>query len=272
VHDYYFGDEMKLKQVLINILGNSVKFTDPSGSVFLSAEQTEETEGLCTMRFIMRDTGIGMDKEFIPKLFEAFSQEDTAMTNRYGGSGLGMAITRNFVEMMGGGIHVESEKGVGSVFTVTVKLRPSARTASEEGVSAAAETDENLPFLAGKRILMAEDVEQNAEILEDLLELEEMVTEHAADGEKALRMFADHEPGYYDAILMDVRMPVMDGLAATRAIRALPRPDAKTIPIIAMTANVFDEDVQHSLDAGMNAHLAKPVEPDLLYRTLRDFI
>ena len=272
VHDYYFGDEMKLKQVLINILGNSVKFTDPSGSVFLSAEQTEETEGLCTLRFIMRDTGIGMDKEFIPKLFEAFSQEDTAMTNRYGGSGLGMAITRNFVEMMGGGIHVESEKGVGSVFTVTVKLRPSARTASEEGVSAAAETDENLPFLAGKRILMAEDVEQNAEILEDLLELEEMVTEHAADGEKALRMFADHEPGYYDAILMDVRMPVMDGLAATKAIRALPRPDAKTIPIIAMTANVFDEDVQHSLDAGMNAHLAKPVEPDLLYRTLRDFI
>jgi len=175
------------------------------------------------MRFTMRDTGIGMDKEFIPKLFEAFSQEDATATNRYGGSGLGMAITKNYVEMMGGEIHVESEKGIGSVFTVTVSLKISERSAEAEkeaaGEQAAAQT------LAGRRILMAEDVEQNAEILADLLDLEDILSEHAPNGAEAVRMFSESAPGYYDAILMDVRMPVMDGLNATREIRALERPE-----------------------------------------------
>ena len=263
VRDYYVGDDMKLKQVLINILGNSVKFTDPPGNVTLTVEQTEETEKTCTLRFVMQDTGIGMDAEFIPKLFEPFSQEDATATNRYGGSGLGMAITKNFVDMMNGEIRVESEKGKGSTFTVTVQLGRTDRTAVAEEKTGVPEG-----MLEGRRVLMAEDVEQNAEILADLLDLEDVETERAENGEAAVRMFSGQPAGYYDAILMDVRMPVMDGLEATKAIRALDRPDAKTIPIIAMTANVFDEDVERSLAAGMNAHLSKPIEPDRLYETL----
>ena len=263
VRDYYIGDDMKLKQVLINILGNSVKFTDPPGSVTLTVEQTEETEETCTLRFVMQDTGIGMDAEFIPKLFEPFSQEDATATNRYGGSGLGMAITKNFVDMMNGGILVESEKGKGSTFTVTVQLGRTDRTAVTEEKTGVPEG-----MLEGRRILIAEDVEQNAEILADLLDLEDVESERAENGEAAINMFSGQSAGYYDAILMDVRMPVMDGLEATKAIRALDRPDAKTIPIIAMMANVFDEDVERSLQAGMNAHLSKPIEPDRLYETL----
>ena len=307
VRDYYVGDDMKLKQVLINILGNAVKFTDAPGSVTLTVEQLdtvpaagkngqEETKPAkalisrtnpkalrdredpgsddspkgaeredCVLRFEIKDTGIGMDAEYIPKIFDAFSQEDATATNRYGGSGLGMAITKNFVEMMGGEIRVQSRKGVGSVFTVTVRL---TQKEGLEETAAAAEQEEKTVNLASRRILIAEDVEQNAEILEDLLGLEDIETEHAENGEIALRMFSEHPEGYYNAILMDIRMPVMDGLNATQAIRALERPDAKTIPIIAMTANVFDEDVERSLQAGMNAHLAKPVEPDKLFETL----
>ena len=267
VRDYYIGDDMKLKQVLINILGNSVKFTDAPGNVLMTVQQVEETEDTCAMRFIISDTGIGMGKEYIPKLFDAFSQENVTATNRYGGSGLGMAITKNFVDMMNGDILVESEKGKGSTFTVTVRLGRTERVAS-------AEEAESIPqgALRGCRVLMAEDVEQNAEILADLLELEDMESELAENGEAAVRLFREHPAGYYDAILMDIRMPVMDGLEATRVIRGLERPDAKTIPIIAMTANVFDEDVERSLQAGMNAHLSKPIEPDRLYETMARLI
>ena len=266
LRDWYSGDDMKLKQVLINILGNSVKFTNPPGQVTLTAAETAAEGDRCTLRFIMQDTGIGMDPEFIPKIFEAFSQEHATSTNRYGGSGLGMAITRNFVTMMGGDIRVESEKGKGSTFTVTVSLRPSDR--KEEAGKAEGEMPPAEGCLAGLRILMAEDVDQNAEILADLLELEDVASERAENGERAVQMFRDSGQGYYDAILMDVRMPLMDGLDAARAIRALPREDAGRIPIIAMTANVFDEDVERSLQAGMNAHLFKPIEPDRLYACL----
>jgi len=255
--------------VLINILGNAVKFTEVPGRVTLSVEAAEEEGGVCMMVFRVQDTGIGMDPEFIPKLFEAFSQENAGAVNRYGGSGLGMAITQNLVNMMNGTIRVESEKGVGSVFTVTVPLGGSDRVLPV-AVPEARAAAENL--LAGCRVLMAEDVEQNAEILADLLELEGIEAEHAENGEVAVRMFSEKEKGYYDAILMDVRMPVMDGLTATGAIRKLDREDARTIPIIAMTANVFDEDVESSLKAGMNAHLAKPVEPDRLYSVLAELI
>ncbi|MBR6045464.1 MAG: amino acid permease [Ruminococcus sp.] len=269
--DYYIGDDMKLKQVMINILGNSVKFTEAPGSVTLTVAQTAEEDGICTLRFVMKDTGIGMDKEYIPKIFESFSQEDATTTNKYGGSGLGMAITKNFVEMMNGEIQVESEKGVGSVFTVTVKLEGSGRTA-DESADAADMSGGTEEILSGRRILMAEDVEQNAEILADLLELEGMESEHAANGRIAVEMFSDSAVGYYDAVLMDVRMPETDGLTAARLIRALPRPDAKTVPIIAMTANVFDEDIRNSMEAGMNAHLFKPIEPDKMYETMARLI
>ena len=263
--DYYCGDDMKLKQVMINILGNAVKFTGEGGSVTFNVEQLSETDGVCKLRFVMKDTGIGIDEEYLPKIFDRFSQEDSTNTNKYGGSGLGMAITRNFVAMMNGTVTVDSKKGEGSVFTVTVDLLKSDRSAAEDKAS---DTCYEEGFLAGKRVLMAEDVEQNAEILADILELEDVESEHAVNGKEAVRMFTESEEGYYDAILMDVRMPEMDGLTATSLIRGLDREDAKTVPIIAMTANVFDEDIERSLQAGMNAHLSKPVEPDKLYETM----
>ena len=413
VNDYYIGDDMKLKQVLINILGNAVKFTPVPGSVTFTVEQVAEFEGHCTLRFIMKDTGIGMSKEYIPKIFEAFSQEDSRTANKYGSTGLGMAITKNIVDMMNGEIAVDSEKGVGTTFTVTVTLKASSRSVnSEQGwalpqglrilvvdddtvaceharlvanaigveadtVTSAREaldrvqvmrnqgnpygfvlTDYKMPDmdgldltrairaidagetaiivltgyswddmqaearaagvdgimskplftdslmrellgiidrrgsdapdaqgpvveeatgdgkydLKGCRVLIAEDMEINADILMDLLEMEDIESDHAENGQLAVEMFAAQPLHHYDAVLMDVRMPVMDGLEATRAIRELDREDAKTVPIIALTANAFDEDVQRSLQAGMTAHLSKPVEPERLYETLDKLI
>ncbi|MBR0367810.1 MAG: amino acid permease [Clostridia bacterium] len=409
VNDYYIGDDMKLKQVLINILGNAVKFTPVPGSVTFTVEQVAEFEDYCTLRFVMKDTGIGMSKEYIPKIFEAFSQENDGASNKYGSTGLGMAITKNIVDMMNGEIHVDSEKGVGTTFTVTVTLKASGRSVhSEHGhklpagmrilvvdddevacdharlvadaigvqadtVTGAAEalervqrlrnqgnpyrfvlTDYRMPGMdgleltrairaidggetciivltgyswddmqdearaagvdgimskplftdsllremhsvldkredadggdaglvleeipgtvtyeiGGARVLVAEDMDINADILMDLLEMEGVDSERAENGRIAVEMFMQNQPRYYDAVLMDVRMPEMDGLEATRAIRALERADARAVPIIAMTANAFDEDVQRSLQAGMTAHLSKPVEPERLYETL----
>ena len=273
IGDYYFGDGTKIKQILINILGNAVKFTDSPGNVYLTAEMTSKDEEYCTLRFVIKDTGIGMDKEFIPKIFETFTQEDATTTNKYGGSGLGMAITKKFVEMMNGEIIVDSEKGIGTTFNVFIKLKPSERIyiASDVPCDEGNTTYEN-SVLSGRRILIAEDVDANAEILADLLELEEIVSERAADGKDAVEMFSSKPAGYYDAILMDVRMPKMDGLTATAKIRALDRDDAKVIPIIAMTANVFDEDIKNSIEAGMNIHLSKPIEPERLYEALARLI
>lgn len=266
LEEYYVGDSLKLKQVLINVLGNSVKFTDPPGTITLNVAQTACNDERATLRFEMTDTGIGMDKEFIPRLFEAFSQEDTGNTTRYGGSGLGMAITRSFVEMMGGTIRVESEKGLGSSFTVTVTLGRAKENEKAETAGKEAKSAEVLPD--GLHLLIVEDQKMNAEVLADLLELENMSSEWAENGRRGVEMFAESEKGRFDAILMDMRMPVMDGLTATGKIRKLDRPDASTIPIIALSANAFEEDVRQCLDAGMNAHLSKPVDLDRLKETL----
>ena len=403
VDNYYIGDDTRLKEVLINILSNAVKFTDAPGNIRLTVEQTAVFEDQSTLRFCISDTGIGMDEEFIPRIFDAFSQEDSSRKNKYGSTGLGMAITKNIVEMMNGTIDVKSQKGVGSEFTVTVTLKNCERNddsgensmdlsqirvlivddeefaaeharvtlndvgiqadtcgggeealhmleiqhtklepynlvlmdrkmpemdgleatrrireefsssttvvlltaytwddireeALEAGVdgflskplfasSVLAEferdarrnnlslfTEKKLADLDGRRILLAEDYEVNAEIMMDVLEMEGMEADHAINGRVVVEMFEQSEPGTYSAILMDVRMPEMDGLEATEAIRALNRPDAKTIPIIALTANAFDEDVQRSLQAGMNAHLSKPVDLDHLFQTLGELI
>ena len=402
VSDYYIGDDMKLKQVLINILSNAIKFTEVPGSVLLTVERTGIFGDHSTLKFVIRDTGIGMDPEFVPKIFDPFAQEDSSRNSKYGSTGLGMAITKNIVEMMNGSISVESEKGKGSAFTVIVSLRncqhhgpvtryinpkdmrvlivddeeiaaEHARIVLDEvgimadtcytgedalhmlevqhtkheaynlvlldwkmpkmdGLDVAREIrkrydsettviiltsfnwdeimDEALhigvdSFLAkplfasnvideferlarknnmslykekkradlkGRRILLAEDIMINVEIMKQLMTMKEVTTDHAENGRIALEMFAQSKPGTYEAILMDVRMPEMDGLEAARAIRALDRPDAKRVPIIAMTANAFDEDVQLSLQAGMNAHLSKPVEPEHLYQTLEELI
>jgi Signal transduction histidine kinase len=260
---YYFGDNLKLKQIIINILGNSVKFTEPPGDITFTVEQTACTEDKATLRFSMKDTGIGMDKEFLPKLFDAFSQEDSGNTNKYGGSGLGMAITKSFVEMMGGEIRVESEKGHGTTFFVTVTLG----RAQKEPASVEKTPVEALP-LAGRHVLIAEDQELNAEVLTDLLES----SEWAENGQRAVDLFSKSAPGHFDAILMDMRMPVMDGLSATKEIRKLGRPDAATIPIIALTANAFSEDVQQCLQAGMSAHMSKPVDIELLKVKLSELL
>ena len=309
----FVGDSLKLKQVVINILGNAVKFTDPPGEVSFSIKQTNLDEDRAVLYFAIKDSGIGMDKEFIPKLFEAFSQEDMGNTTRFGGSGLGMAITKSIVEMMGGEIKVDSEKGVGTTFTDSVGLKrcgkdkkcdaaEAARAVPQGSATAAgglvpqsgggasgtmpqgsstvaggyisetgsaAEGEGERDSVAGMHVLIVEDQELNAEVLTDLLELEEVSSEWAKNGQLAVEAFEQNEPGHFDAILMDMRMPVMDGLEATRAIRNLDRPDAKTIPIIALSANAFEEDVRLCLEAGMNRHLAKPVDLDLLKEALR---
>ena len=402
VCDYYIGDDIKLKQVLINILSNAIKFTDPPGSVSLTIERTGTFHEQSTLKFVISDTGIGIDQNFIPKIFDPFTQENSSRSSKYGSTGLGMAITRSIVELMNGEISVRSEKGKGSEFTVVISLKncrhqgpathyikpndmrvlivddeeiaaEHARLVLDEvgiradicltgedamqmlevqhgkhapynlvlldwkmpemdGLEVAKEIrkryssettviiltsfnwdeimDEALhigvdSFLAkplfasnvideferiarknnmslfkerkraelkDRRILLAEDIIINAEIMKHLLAAKEAVIDHAENGKLAVEMFEKSGVGYYSAILMDVRMPEMDGLEAAQTIRALDRPDARRIPIIALTANAFDEDVQRSLQVGMNAHLSKPVEPERLYQTMEELI
>lgn len=402
VDDRYIGDDMKLKQVLINILSNAIKFTEAPGSVTLMVEQTASFDDQATLKFTIKDTGIGMSREFLPKVFDSFTQEDSSRNNKYGSTGLGMAITKSIVDMMNGTISVDSEKGVGTEFTVIVTLKksalrgPAARSIKlhdlhvlvvdddeiaaeharmvlddagvkvdachsgkealqmlevrhtkmepynlvlldwkmpemdgletarlirqrysnettviiltaynwdeimEEALHAGVDSflakpvfasnvlDEferiarrnDMSFLRakpraeleGRHILLAEDILINAEIMRQLITMRKADIEHAENGKIAVTMFENSPEGYYDAILMDIRMPVMDGLEAAKSIRALNRADAGSIPIIAMTANAFDEDVQLSLQVGMNAHLTKPVEPENLYQMLEELI
>jgi len=268
----YRGDITKLSQVLINILGNSVKFTEAPGIVSLHVEQVPSSDtGMNTLRFTLSDTGVGMDEEFIPKLFGTFTQEHSSTTSSYGGSGLGMAITKRIVELMDGTIDVQSQKGVGTTVVVTVKL-PLCEEQAEEDASASSGHDTNAPdadiSLAGRHVLIAEDMDINAEILGAVLEMRGISHERAYNGRQAVDLFDESAEGHFDAVLMDVRMPVMDGLSAARAIRSLERRDSSRVPIVALTANAFDDDVRQSLDAGMDAHLSKPIDPDLLYDTL----
>ena len=268
--DYYIGDDMKLRQVMINVLGNAVKFTPVGGKVTFTVEEIARAQGKSTLQFTIADTGIGISEEYLPKIFDAFSQEDSTAANKYGSTGLGLPITKSLVELMGGTIDVESEKGVGTTFTLTVMLANSDRhdeTTAGDGPAAGVHT-----HLEGRRVLLAEDVEVNAEIMVVLLDMHGMEADVAENGQVAVDKFASHEPGYYSAILMDMRMPVLNGLQATEAIRGMGREDSADIPIIALTANAFDEDVQRSMQAGLDAHLSKPVEADALFATLEALI
>ncbi len=284
ISEFYLGDDMKLKEVIINILGNSVKYTNPGGSVEFGVKKVTTYENKTTLLFTMKDNGIGMDKEFLPRIFEAFSQEDLKAVNKYGSTGLGMAITKNLVDMMNGKIEVDSEKGIGTEFRVTLTfenaeddkakdISPEIDTNAITGDAMAPPAAENEEIvLEGRKILVAEDMDINAQILLRILSQKGIVADRVENGKLALEKFSASEDGYYDAILMDMRMPEMDGLQATSAIRALDRADAKSIPIIALTANAFDEDVERSLQAGLNAHLSKPLEPDNIFRTLKNLI
>ena len=277
IDKYYIGDAMKLKQVLINILGNAVKFTPEGGSVSLVIEEKARFDKKAVVEFVISDTGIGMSKDFLPHIFEPFSQEESSPTGKYGSTGLGMSITKSIVELMNGTITVDSEKGKGTTFSVTITFGESEKKSIDNDIGMPALHDMSVltaktADLIGRRVLLAEDVSINAEIITMLLSMREMEVDLAENGQIAVDLFAAHEPGYYAAILMDMRMPVMGGLEATRCIRSTDKEDAKTIPIIALTANAFDEDVQRSIQAGLNAHLSKPVEPDALYETLEKLI
>ena len=284
--EYYVSDDMKLKQIFINILGNAVKFTPEGGTVTFTVERVAHYEDKSTFEFVIADTGVGMSEDYLPKLFEPFSQEDDTTRTRFGSTGLGMSITRSIIESMHGEIGVVSRKNEGTAFTVTLTLMDYRRELSgaealEKVRAEHAKTGSFVPDtakgkkaaeLAGRRVLIAEDVDVNAEIIEAILEMREISSERAENGRVAVESFAVHEAGYYDAILMDLRMPEMDGLEAAKAIRAMDRADAQSIPIIALTANAFEEDVRRSLQAGLNAHLSKPVDPDSLYETLENLI
>lgn len=258
------GDEMRLKQVLLSILDNAVKYTDVPGKVGLSVKGEDLPDGRKNLIFTVKDTGVGIDAAFLPHLFEPFAKEDAGAASGNGGSGVGLAVTGKIAERLGGKIGVESEKGVGSTFTVTLPFEV-VKNETDGGEEAEAS-------LQGRHILIAEDIPENAEIVMDLLELEGAESDHAENGKIAVEMFRASADGYYDAILMDLRMPVMDGLAATREIRASARADAARIPILALTANAFETDIRESLSAGMNAHLAKPADADMLYGTLKKHI
>ena len=268
VDDEFVGDATKLKQIMLNIADNAVKFTQPSGQVKCTVEQIAADETTRTLRFVVQDTGIGMDPDFVEKVFDSFTREDLSGTTSQGGTGLGLPITKSLVELMNGSIKIDSRRGVGTTVTVTVALG----AAEKKPETAEPEPAQDTVSLEGRRILIAEDIDLNAEILADLLDMEEMTSERAENGQIAVDMFSASEPGYYDAILMDLRMPVMDGLEATRRIRALDRPDAGRIPILALTANAFEEDVQNSLSAGMNAHLPKPADIDMLCASLKKYM
>ena len=268
-HEWVNGDKVHLMQIFSNLFSNAVKYTQKGGKIQFLVEECETKSSVyAKYRFLVSDNGIGMSADFKETIFDAFTRAESSVTNKIQGTGLGMAITKNLVEAMGGTIDVESELGQGSCFEVLIDLRIAedrkvVLTAQEE----IDEPDSNT--LKGMRFLCAEDNELNAEILMELLKIEGAECIICENGERVLEAFEQSAPGYYDMILMDVQMPVMNGYDATRAIRRSTHELAKTIPIIAMTANAFSEDIQYSLAAGMNAHISKPVDMKTLEKTIR---
>ena len=262
---YVLADAVRIREVLVNILSNAVKFTNDGGSIRFEADHYPGADDRhIVVRYRVTDSGMGMSEDFVKHIFEEFSQEDNGARTQYKGTGLGMAITKQYVDLMGGTISVESKKGVGSTFTVELPME----LTDEEHVR-----KQELPIakanLTGVKALMAEDNDLNAEIAEVQLEDCGMQVTRAADGKEAVEIFANHPAGTFDIILMDIMMPKMNGYEATKAIRRLNgRPDGRTIPIIAMTANAFAEDVQASLNAGMNGHLSKPIVMDEVIKTI----
>jgi PAS domain S-box-containing protein/diguanylate cyclase (GGDEF)-like protein len=263
----YLGDAGRIEQILMHLLSNAIKFTDEGGEIRFTAAQQSIQDDAATVRFTVGDTGVGIDPDFLPRLFQPFAREHEGKTNRFSGSGLGLSISKALARMMGGDITVQSTQGKGSVFTVTIRLEIDKKQCRQ----ASASSDGDIRF-DGKRILICEDQPINVMVARKLLEKRGAVVDVAENGKLGTEKFAFSKDREYDAILMDIRMPVMDGLEATRAIRALDRADAKTIPILAMTANTYPADKQSALDAGMNAHLAKPIAPKLLYDTLAEHL
>ena len=268
-HEWVNGDKVHLMQIFSNLVSNAVKYTQKGGKIQFLVEECETKSSVyAKYRFLVSDNGMGMSADFKETIFDPFTRAEGSVTNKIQGTGLGMAITRNLVEAMGGTIDVESELGQGSCFEVLIDLR----IAEDRSVSSTVQEEKNEQndnIFQGMRFLCAEDNELNAEILTELLKIEGAECTICENGEEILKTFEKSAPGDYDMILMDVQMPVMNGYEATKAIRRSSHELAKKIPIIAMTANAFSEDIQHSLAAGMNAHVSKPVEMRVLEKTIR---
>lgn len=284
----FMMDKLKLNQIFFNILSNAVKFTPEGGSITLTMGATPLGKGMYRIHSEIKDTGIGMSEEFQKHLFEPFSQEEQKRDSEHVGTGLGLAIVKKYVELMGGKIWLTSAIGKGTTFFLEedfkevpqgqeLKQSSNVNATPKENIPSTAETgsapaQDAYTALQGKHILVCEDHPLNQQLIKHLLEKKGLLVTMADDGQRGVSAFTSSTPNYYDAILMDIRMPIMNGLEATKAIRALSRPDAQTIPIIAMTANAFDEDRQESLKAGMNEHIAKPINPKLLFAALLKFI
>ena len=274
------GDELKVKQVLINILANALKFTPVEGEINLTIKEIEK-DGELILIFTITDTGIGMSEEELKRIFSPFEQANIDTHRKYGGTGLGLSITKKLVELMEGDIHVRSKKGIGSEFIIELPLVVEGSNENKDIISAVKEdteiaeelTQEQIDYdFSDKRILLVEDNELNLEIASELLKFKDTKIEVALNGKEDIEKFEESLNGYYDAILMDIQMPILGGYEATEAIRKSSHKDAKTIPIIAMTANAFSEDIDQALESGMNAHISKPIDQEVLYSTLYKFM
>ena len=269
----FLGDKLRLSQILVNLLSNAVKYTPKGGHIELTILGLPETSrGYAHLRFQVQDNGIGISPEFVKHIFDPFTRENNSTASGILGTGLGMAITKNLVDLMGGTISVESAKGEGSTFRVELELRYGAQSTESILQEKTSQPTLSENTLEGLKVLVAEDNEINAEILEELLSFEGVVCERTINGQEALERFRQNPAGYYDAVLLDIQMPIMNGYETARAIRNLDRPDAGTIPIVAMTANTFADDVQNSMKAGMNAHLPKPIDMAVLKEVLEKLI
>lgn len=266
-HDFVYGSDLHIRQILLNILGNAVKYTI-EGKINFKVEEVATDSEKVKFRFIVEDTGIGMSEEFQKNLFEAFTQErNSGARTQYAGTGLGMSIVKRMLEEMGGSIQVESTLDVGSIFTVELELQ-----IAEEGQLQKAEEIRDIPInTEGMKVLLVEDNELNMEFEKEVLEDAGCIVSEAYNGKEALDMFIDSAPGTYDVILMDIMMPVMNGIDATKQIRRSRHPEAREIPIIAQTANAFAEDIQAVKSAGMNEHVAKPIEFDNLLKVISKY-
>ena len=260
-HDNLWGGKVQLKRIFMNLITNAIKYNKINGSVVLSCRETGFKDGRASFEFVCADTGIGMDEQFIKIMYEPFSQENSSPGKLSDGVGLGLAIVKKLVDSAGGTISVDSKKGEGTTFTVNLSFE-ALEEENKTAIELPAETDGKR--LAGCNVLVAEDNELNYEIVEFILKVEGANIIAAADGKQAVDIFEKSEEGSINVILMDVMMPVMDGLTAVREIRALSRGDATNVPIIAMTANAFADDVENAREAGMDAHVAKPIDSEKL--------
>lgn len=268
MHTWVVGDSVRVTQILNNLLSNAFKYTPRGGAIVLTVEEKRQTsEHYAKFWFQVKDNGIGMSREFLGKIFDSFTREERTTINTVQGTGLGMSIVKSLVDLMGGSIDVSSVQGQGSTFEVVLGFKISEKAAEQSPVEEAAK--EEIESLSGMNFLCAEDNELNAEILEELLQMEGASCEICVNGKATVDRFEASAPGEFDMILMDVQMPVMNGYEATRAIRGSGHPMAKKIPILAMTANAFSEDVQNALNAGMNAHISKPVDMKILLKTVK---